>query len=144
MLRKEVIINQSVENVWEALTQPEKMKDWYFSISSFEAREGEIYDFIVSFEDEDGVHDFRHLFKILEVILNKKLKHTWEYPSNSKGISTLSWELIPEGDSTKVILTHEGLENVTEEGSKYFSIDSFEQGWNDILNIMKEHLDRKK
>ena len=142
MLRKEITINNSVENVWKAITQPEEMKNWYFNISNFEAREGEIYDFIVSITNEDGEQDFRHLFKILEVVPNKKLVHTWEYPAYSAGTSILTWELIPDKDSTKVILTHKDLEEVTDENSKYFSEASFKVGWRDILKGMKGYLER--
>lgn len=144
MFKKEITINQKVDKVWEALIHPEKMKKWYFNISNFEAKEGEIFDFIVSITDEDGEHDFRHLFKILEVIPNKKLRHTWEYPGNSPGTSTLTWELIPEGDSTKVILTHEGLENISDENSRYFTMASYITGWKNILKGMKEHLEKSE
>lgn len=144
MFQKEITIKQSVDRVWEALTHPDKMKKWYFNISNFEAKEGEIFDFIVSITDEEGVHDFRHLFKILEVIPNKKLKHSWEYPGHSPGISTLTWEVIPEGESTRVILTHEGLENISDEDSRYFSKASFISGWKDILKGMKEKLEKEK
>ena len=141
MLQKKITINNSVENVWKAITQPEEMKKWYFNISNFEAKEGEIYDFIVSITDKEGEHDFRHLFKILEVIPNKKLVHTWEYPGYSAGTSILTWELIPENNSTIVILTHNNLEEVTDENSKYFSEASFRAGWRDILKVMKGNLE---
>ena len=55
MIRKEIIIDQPVERVWEALTQPEEMKNWYFNISNFEPKEEEIFDFIVSFTDRKSV-----------------------------------------------------------------------------------------
>ena len=141
MLQKKITINNSVDNVWKAITQPEEMKKWYFNISNFEAKEGEIFDFMVSITDEDGEHDFRHLFKILEVIPNKKLVHTWEYPGYSEGSSILTWELIPENKSTTVVLTHNNLEEVTDENSKYFSEASFRVGWRDILKVMKGYLE---
>ncbi len=140
-MQKEIIINQSVEIVWEALTKPEKMKNWYFNISHFEAKEGEIFDFIVTITDEEGEHNFRHFFEILEVIPNKKLKHSWEYPGYSKGTSTLTWELIPIGKFSKVIITHEGLENIVDEKSKYFTNESFTAGWGSILKNLKKYLD---
>ena len=90
MYKKEISINTSVEKVWNALTQPEEMRNWYFDISNFEATEGEIFDFVVCFIDEGEEHSFRHLFNILEVIPHEKLKHTWEHPGHSKGTSTLT------------------------------------------------------
>lgn len=141
-MEKEILINQTPQKVWKALTQPERMKEWYFNISHFEAKEGEIFDFIVTITDEDGEHDFRHLFKIVEVIPNKKLVHTWEYPGYSSGTSTLTWKLSPEGTSTKVVLSHEGVKNIADENSRYFSEASFNRGWTDILQKMKEYLEK--
>lgn len=141
-MEKEILIKQNTENVWKALTQPKRMKEWYFNISHFEAKEGEIFDFIVTITDEDGEHDFRHLFKIIEVIPNKKLVHTWEYPGYSTGTSTLTWKLTPEGKSTRVVLTHEGIKNIADENSRYFSEASFRVGWHDVLKRMKEYLEK--
>ncbi len=143
MLKKEISINTSVERVWKALTQPEEMRNWYFDISNFEATEGKIFDFVVSFEDEDGEHNFRHLFEILEVIPYEKLKHTWEHPGHSTGTSTLTWELVPEEDSTTVVLTHEGAKSFLDEGSKYFTEESYTAGWTDILKGLKAYLENE-
>lgn len=140
-MRKEITINQSVDGVWKALTQPDIMKKWYFNISNFEAKKGEIYDFIVTITDEDGEQDFRHLFEILEAIPNKKLKHSWEYPGLRPGTSTLTWELSQEGKETKIILKHEGIENIADENSKYFSKESYNIGWDNILNKLKQYLE---
>ncbi len=140
-MRKEITINQSVDGVWKALTQPDIMKKWYFNISNFEAKKGEIYDFIVTITDEDREQDFRHLFEILEAIPNKKLKHSWEYPGLRPGTSTLTWELSQEGKETKIILKHEGIENIADENSKYFSKESYNIGWDNILNKLKQYLE---
>ncbi|MDO5524238.1 MAG: SRPBCC domain-containing protein [Bacteroidia bacterium] len=144
MLKKEISISATVDRVWNALTQPEEMRNWYFDISNFEATEGEIFDFVVSFTDEDGEHNFRHLFEILEVVPHERLKHTWEHPGHSAGTSTLTWELVPEEDSTTVVLTHEGAESFLDEGSKYFTEESYTAGWNDILQGLKEYLENGK
>lgn len=141
MVRKEIIISKPVEKVWNALTRPEEMKNWYFNITNFEAKEGEIFDFIVSFSDEDGEHNFRHLFKIMKVIPREKLQHTWEHPGHSGGTSTLTWELIPNGETTTIVLTHEGVESFLDEGSKYFTKESYTAGWADILQGLKGYLE---
>lgn len=143
MFRKKVIINQPVERVWNALTHPEEMKNWYFEISNFEATEGEIFDFIISFTDEDGEHNFRHLFKIMKVVPCEKLQHTWEHPGHSAGTSMLTWELFPEEESTTVVLTHEGAESFLDEGSKYFAEESYTAGWTDILQGLKNFLENE-
>lgn len=142
MYKNQIHINQSVDNVWNSLTQPQEMEKWYFDIPNFEAKEGEIFDFVVSFTDEGKEYTFRHLFKILEVVPQEKLRHTWEHPGHSKGTSVLTWELIPEEDSTTVVLTHEGNENFIDEGSKYFTEESYTAGWNDILQGLKTYLEQ--
>ena len=143
MIRKEIIIDQPVERVWEALTQPEEMKNWYFNISNFEPKEEEIFDFIVSFTDEEGEHNFRHLFKILKVSPAEKLQHTWEHPGHSAGTSVLTWELFPHDGSTTVELSHEGIETFLDEGSRYFTEASYHAGWTDILQGLKEYLENE-
>ena len=143
MIRKEITINQPVGKVWNALTQPEEMRNWYFNISNFEATEGEIFDFIISFTDEDGEHNFRHLFKIVDVVPFKRLQHTWEHPGHSAGTSMLTWELFPKGESTTVVLTHEGLESFLDEGSRYFTKASYIAGWADILQGLKKYLENE-
>ena len=129
MYKKQISINTNVEKVWSALTQPEEMRNWYFSISDFEATEGAVFDFIVSFTDESGEHKFRHLFKILEVIPDEKLSHTWE--------------LAPGEESTTVTLMHEGNESFLDEGSNYFTAESYTAGWDDILQGLKEYLENE-
>jgi uncharacterized protein YndB with AHSA1/START domain len=143
MYKKQISINTNVEKVWSALTQPEEMRNWYFSISDFEATEGAVFDFIVSFTDESGEHKFRHLFKILEVIPDEKLSHTWEHPGHSEGTSTLTWELAPGEESTTVTLMHEGNESFLDEGSNYFTAESYTAGWDDILQGLKEYLENE-
>ncbi len=140
---KKVSISKPVDRVWDALTRPEEMRNWYFDISNFEANEGEVFDFVVSFTDDVGEHSFRHLFKILAAIPRKKLQHTWEHPGHSGGISTLTWELFPEKESTSVVLTHEGIESFLDEGSGYFTEASYDAGWTDILHALKEYLENQ-
>lgn len=143
MLQKKVSINMPADKVWDALTRPEEMRNWYFYISNFEAREGEVFDFVVTFTDDEGEHSFRHLFKILAAISGKKLQHTWEHPGHSGGTSILTWELFPEKGSTNVTLTHEGIESFVDEGSGYFTEASYDAGWTDILHALKEYLENQ-
>lgn len=143
MYKKQITINADIQCVWNALTQPQEMRNWYFDIPDFEATVGKSFDFTVTFTDEGKEHNFRHLFKILEVIPYEKLKHTWEHPGHSNGTSTLTWELTSEEDSTTLILTHEGNESFIDEGSKYFTEASYTAGWNDILQGLKEYLEKK-
>src|SRR5919112_493161 len=97
--------NAPVEKVWKAITDREQMKQWYFDIADFKAEEGFEFQFTGGNEEKT----FLHLCKIMEVVPLKKLKHSWRY-EGYEGNSFVTWELFDEGNSTRVKLTHEGLE----------------------------------
>ena len=124
----EQIYAAPVAKVWEALTDKDKMEEWYFDIKGFIAEEGQTFDFDV----EDGGNLYHHHFEILEVIPNKKLRHTWTHPGHSKGRSVLTWVLEPVGKGTKVTLIHEGVENFSDAGDG-FTKENYIKGWNEIL-----------
>lgn len=124
----EQFIEAPPEKVWQAITNKEQMKEWYFDIADFELKEGAIFNFYESEKKE-----YHHRGKILEIIPNQKFKHTWTHPSHSKGSSYLTWELIPEGTGTRVKLTHEGLENFAD-GGPAFAPENFAMGWDAIVH----------
>lgn len=121
-------INAPIEKVWKALTDKNEMQSWYFNIQGFEAEVGKSFDFYEPGEEKK----YLHRIEILEIIENQKLKHTWFYPSFSDQKTLVTWELEVDGDGTKVILTHEGINNLKDLGDG-FSNESFTQGWNEII-----------
>ena len=60
--------NAPVEKVWQAITDKEQMKQWYFDIADFEAKEGTEF----SFDGGDGNTTYKHLCKITELVPEKK------------------------------------------------------------------------
>ena len=128
-----------VEKVWEAITDKEQTKQWYFDIPAFKPEVGTEFSF--SGTGTDGT-EYIHLCKVTEVIPNKKLSHTWTY-KDQQGASLLTWELFEEGENTRVKLTHEGLESFPQD-KKDFGRDSFTAGWNHIVGkSLKEFLEGK-
>lgn len=118
-----------VEQVWKALTDKEIMKTWYFDIPDFELREGAIFNFY-----EGPAKQYHHQCEILEMIPNKRLKHTWTHPSHSKGSSVLTWELDTLEGDTRLTLTHEGVGSFADAGAD-FAKENFEIGWHGIVRI---------
>lgn len=123
--------NAPAERVWRALTDKNKMKQWYFDIADFKPQEG--FEFRFVGKDHDG-KDWIHICTVTEVIPNQKLKHSWRYEGYD-GNSYVTWELFPEGDSTRVKLTHEGLETFPATVTA-FARNNFVEGWNAILGTM--------
>lgn len=129
----EKLYNAPVEQVWNALTDKEEMRKWYFNVSDFKPEKG----FEFSFEGQGSKgEEYVHTCKVLEVIPNKKLQYSWVY-KGYPGYSVVTFELFEEGNTTRLKLTHEGLESFAENGPD-FAITSFNGGWNEIVNVMLE------
>jgi uncharacterized protein YndB with AHSA1/START domain len=129
--------NASADAVWKAITDKQQMKEWYFDLEEFKAEKG----FEFSFWGEDGDKKFLHLCRVTEVIPGKKLSYTWKY-KDYPGESVVSFELIPEGDKTRLVLTHAGLETFPSEHSS-FRRESFEKGWTEIIGTsLKKFLEK--
>jgi uncharacterized protein YndB with AHSA1/START domain len=131
--------NAPVEKVWNALTDKEQMKQWYFNIADFKPEVG----FRFQFEGGDDKYTYLHLCRILEVVPNKKLSHTWSYEAQPEE-TVVTWELFDEGEKTRVKLTHEGLEKIAHHGPA-FAANNFAEGWKYITGMgLKEFLEKKE
>lgn len=131
-------INAPIEKVWKALTDKEEMKIWYFDIPDFKLGLFEIFNFYEP-GDEKKYH---HQAQILEIVTEKKLKHTWNYPQLSKGKTMIIWELESNGDETLIRLTHDEVDNLKDLGAN-FSEEAFIEGWNEIISqSLKLHLEK--
>lgn len=122
--------NAPVAKVWKALTDKNDMKHWYFDIADFKP----VVGFEFSFVGENEGRKFVHLCKVMEVVPQKKLKHSWRYEGFG-GNSFVTWELFEEGkNKTRVKLTHEGLETFPQ--NKDFARQNFIFGWTEIVGTL--------
>ena len=128
-------IQTSPIKIWQALTEKNQQKEWYFDIPDFELQIGSNFHFYESGESKE----YLHRCEILEIIPEKRLSHTWTHPSHSKGSSVLTWDLIPNETGTLVELKHDGVETFADAGPA-FSIANFEMGWKNILTMLKLYL----
>ncbi|WP_426278548.1 SRPBCC family protein [Chryseobacterium sp. S-02] len=121
-------VKAPVEKVWKALTDQHEMKSWYFDIADFELEKGKTFNFYEPGEEKK----YHHQGEILEIIPDKKLKHTWSYPELSAGITAVTWELNQQGEETNITLIHDDIDQLKELGDN-FSREAFAEGWNGIL-----------
>lgn len=134
----ERIYNAPASKVWKAITDKGQMKEWYFDLDEFKPEVG--FEFKFWGGPPDGER-FLHVCKILEVIPEKKLSHSWRYEGYD-GNSVLTWELFDEGDKTRVILTHGGLETFPADKPE-FAVHNFNEGWTYILGTsFKNYLEK--
>jgi len=121
-------LNASVQKVWEAITDKEKMKLWYFDIADFKPELGAEFSFPGNGNEGQC---YTHLCKITKIEPGKTLQYSWKYKDHP-GNSLVTFELFPEGNATKLKLTHEGLETFPGD-NKDFARESFVGGWTYLI-----------
>jgi uncharacterized protein YndB with AHSA1/START domain len=123
-----------VAKVWQALTDKEKMKQWYFDLPDFKPEVGTEFRFKAG---ESKEKEFLHECRITKAVENKVLAYTWGYPGY-EGNSEVSFELFPEGNKTKLKLTHTGLETFPQTGE--FAKSNFNTGWTYFAGALEDFL----
>lgn len=130
--------NAPVEKVWKAITDRDQMKEWYFDLAQFKA----VVGFEFKFDGGTKEKTYVHLCKITDVEVNKKLRYSWRY-EGYEGISYVTFELFPEGNRTRLKLTHENLESFEVNNNPDLGKKSFAAGWNDIIgNQLKNYVEK--
>ena len=130
--------NAPVARVWKALTNADEMRVWYFDLKEFKPEVGFEFEFTVEHEGTK----YHHLCKITEVIPQKKIAYTWRY-AGEEGDSLVTFELFPEGDKTRLKLTHEGLETFPKLPA--YARTNFEKGWTEIIgSSLKQYVEENK
>jgi len=118
-----------IAKVWKAITDKDEMKEWYFELPEFKAEVGFEFTFVGG---PPGGKQYVHRCKITEVIKGKKLTHSWSY-EGYEGISFVTFELSAEGNSTRLKLTHSGLETFPKNNPD-LAKEKFVEGWTQIIN----------
>ena len=130
----------TVDRVWKAITDKDQMKQWYFTLEDFRAEPG--FEFQFYGQGHKG-EQYLHLCKVIEAIPEKKLSYTWKY-DGYEGESTVTFELFPEGENTRLVLTHRGLGSFPADNPD-FARESFSAGWNELVgSLLEKYLEREK
>jgi len=129
-------LDAPVARVWKALTDVDQMRQWYFDLKEFRPDVGFEFGFVV--EHEGNTYD--HRCKVTEVIPQRKIAYTWRYEGH-KGNSLVTIELAPDGDKTRLKLTHTGLDTFPR--TQAFARENFEEGWTQSIDReLKEFVER--
>lgn len=125
------------ERVWQAISDPEEMRQWYFSqIEDFQPELGFETKFTVALE----ARSFEHRWKIVEVEEGRRIAYSWsytEYPGNSR----VSMQISPADGGTHLrledIVTEDFPDDIPE-----FERESGVEGWNYLIKeALKAHLE---
>ena len=128
----------SKRELWSAITELDRMTKWFFdNIRSFEPRLGFETRFIVTNKDRI----FPHLWRIIEVIPEKRITYNWKY-EGYEGNSLVTFELSESENNSTLILTHEVTETFPQ-NIEEFKRESCIGGWNwFIKKNLKEYLEK--
>ncbi len=121
-------LDAPAEKVWKAITDKNQMKQWYFDLAEFKPEVG--FEFSFYGQGHKG-EQYLHLCKVTDVVPGKKLQYSWSY-DKYEGNSFVTFELFPEGNKTRLKLTHEGLETFPANNPD-FAKESFMGGWTELI-----------
>ena len=126
-----IVIEQSfqtsVHSVWEAITDAEQMRQWFFpQIERFVPEVGFETQFNVNAEGRD----FLHVWKVTEVVPQRRLVYQWRY-DGYPGDSMVVWDLSSIDRQALLKFTHEGHETIG--GDPMFTRENCEAGWNFLI-----------
>jgi len=120
----EQIYYASLEKVWQALSDENKMREWYFpQLRKFKP----VVDFEFVFSNDGS--PYQKEWRVTKVEDGRILAHSWIYNGYS-GSSEVTFELFKEGDKTRLKLTHTGLASFPHD--LHFARPRFEDGWKQI------------
>lgn len=115
--------------VWRAITDVEQMKAWYMTkLTAFRAEPGFKTEFTVRFKDRDWVH----VWEVTTVVPERKIAYRWTF-AGIPGESLVTFELTPQGERTRLRLTHEGVESFHAEATPGLERGNFLGGWTELV-----------
>lgn len=128
--------NAPIERVWQAITDKDQMKQWYFDLPEFRPVVGTQF----TFKGGPPEKNFLHICIVKEVVEGRKISYSWRY-DGYEGDSLVTFELFREGDNTtRLKLTHAGLETFSPIAD--FAPSNFEKGWTSLIGkLLKEFLE---
>ena len=118
---RELVIDASPETVWEFLVDPEKIVRWKGTEATLDPQAGGRYRVHV-------VPGHLAVGEVLECDPPRRLVHTWGWEGDENvppGSTTVEYELVPEGDGTRLRFTHRDLPGTDSAGSHAHGWDHY-------------------
>ena len=114
-----------IAKVWEALTDRDKMKRWYFpQLQKFQPVLG------YEFQFNDDSHEYHKEWFVTKIVAGSTFAHSWAYKGHA-GSSEVVFDLFEKGNTTMLRVTQTGLESFP--NHPHFKRERFERGWDNLL-----------
>ena len=137
-IRLERVLDAPVETVWRYITEAELRSKWF--MGGTDATPGGEFDLLVDHDKlsddvvpyPEGYAEFKGAVwteKVIRFEPPRLLETTFQSGKNG----TVTYELFPAGEKTRIVLTHSGI--VSPVGAQDFG-----SGWNSHLTVLEERL----
>lgn len=132
-ITKEVLLNQDIDKVWNAISKAEEISTWFIK-ADFKAQKGYQYTF-TSEPNAKGCTTINGIVKQADPYV---LIYTWVV-AGATTETTVSWMLESIANGTKLTLKHAGISNYQGE-TAIAMFDSFDGGWEHCINGLTAYL----
>lgn len=137
-IRLERLLDAPVETVWRYLTEAELRSRWF--MGGTDATAGGEFELLVDHDKlSDGIVPYPENYASYKGTIWVEKVIRFEPPSlletsfQGGKNGTVTYELVPDGERTRLVLTHSGFESAT--GSQDFG-----SGWNSHLGVLEARL----
>ena len=137
-IRLERTLDAPAETVWRYLTQADLRRDWFMGgTDATPSGEFELLNDHDNLSDEDAPYPESYApykgktwnERVIRFEPQRLLETTFQSGKNGQ----VTFELFPEGDRTRLVLTHRGIVSGT-------GAQDFGSGWNSHLTVLEERL----
>lgn len=133
----ERMAGSSVEKIWQALTDIQKLRQWFFPMmENFEPKVG----FETAFDVHHNGNVYPHLIQVVEAVPNQTIAYTWRY-GGYPGNSIVKFGIETVDHQSKITLTHIVTESFEAEKYPGFSEENFKQGWTHFIESLQKFVE---
>jgi uncharacterized protein YndB with AHSA1/START domain len=124
-IQKEILIPQSREQVWRAITDPVMLAEWMFP-NDFEPRIGHKFTFHVPGNPKVNFDGLIVRCEVLECEPPSRLVFSWSAGGAVEN-TQVSFQLEPDGEGTRILFEHSGFDVSLPFGDQ--AVKGAEYGW---------------
>jgi uncharacterized protein YndB with AHSA1/START domain len=128
-IRREILVPQPREQVWQAITDSATLAEWMYP-NDFEPRVGHRFTFHVPPNPKVGFEGLVVRCEVLECEAPSRLAFSWSAGGPVENTLVSFW-LEPDGEGTRVVLEHSGFDVSQPWGEQAFQGAGF--GWAKML-----------
>jgi len=126
-------IKSTKEKVWNAITRPESTIHYFFGTRIRSTlKPGEPIEYVLT---QDGKEELPVVGKILRVIPNSELSHTFYYHGTKEAPSMVTYRIEEADTAIRLTVIHDGFKSETD------TYHSVKEGWPFILSGLKSFLE---